>query len=506
MSGWKKALLGSGGAGGGTIPAEAFYYFNDRKSTVPNPGMRLITGDLSGNMYHLTYRAGNNNATYNGSQNEYSLNLFDKDGNYQSTSYVWRSDISSSNSFMDSSSMNVMTDYSDGTVMVNGFMEAAYISAYYPGYFADWSESNFTTAPDDQFALSATNFYFFNKDPLHLLSSGDRVVRNRYYDGSSWRLGFTKFNAAMSSVSWTKYWNQSWNGENYSTVDDNDNVYIVATSNSYRSFGVIKVNSSGALQWAREIGNFSDLEVRGCTFNPTSGDLIMVAQARYVDGNNDRSSIIVSLDVSSGTTVNWCKFLHPADDRNLYPGNPCVDEDGNIYMLIRGYGMYSPSGYMYSWGCIGVFSCESDGTARWANGFDPNGKNNSHGQNFQGCDCKSLAYDPTTGMVLGAGESNEYGSNLGAFAFRIFSDGSGTDVNTEYQLGSTSYYVCYYSWSIDNSSGNLTYGNETNYINSNNAWSGTWGNASGTVTNTSLSLSDGNTNDSSNMQDSGPIS
>lgn len=504
MANWK-ALLGKAG-GGGFVSTNAFYYYNSRLNIIPNSGFRTLSGDADGNFYHLTYRRGGSEPEYNNqNRNEYSINLFDKDANYQSTSYVWRSDLSSSNSFYDSNGMNIFSN-SDGTgILTNGFMEAAYLNSYYPMYVGEWSNSNFTTGPDAQYAVYRTDVWYqlAGKDNWRIDSNGNNIILHRSRHSNANYTAVTKFNSDFSSVSWAKYFQDGTNNNRYFDIDDNDNIYIGIENDNYAKNGVTKINSSGVVQWSKQYGQWSDNECEGIVYNAATDEVVIVARGKYINGNSDRSIILYAVDAANGT-FSWGNALRPAQQsRSIYGGNPTVDELGNIYVAFRGYGLYSPGGYRSSWGAGGIFSVESDGTMRYANAFDPDGKDSTGGREFDGFECKSSAYDKYTDTVLLAGEGNPSGTSRGSWAARVPADGSLTSTSVEYAMGNSGYNVCYYSYSTDGStSGHLDYASFTpsTYTWSNTAYSGYTN-----PTKTTLSLSDGNINDSGYMKIAGPI-
>lgn len=504
MATWK-ALLGAAG-GGDFVSADAFYYYNSRLNVVPNSGMRTVCGDADGNFYHLTFRRGGSEPEYNNQNlNEYSVNLFDKDANYQSTSYVWRSDISSSNSFYDSNGMNIFPN-SDGTGFVtNGFMEASYISSYYPMYVGNWSRSNFTTGPDSQFAISRTYAYYqlAAKDNLRIDSNGNNIILHRANMAGNMRTVVTKFNSDYSSVAWAKYFEDGVNNNRYFDIDDNDNIYIGIENDNYAKNAITKLNSSGVVQWSKQYGQWTSNEIDGIAYNAATDEVVIVARGRYINGNSDTSIVIYAVDASNGT-FSWGNAVRPyAQSRSLYGVSPTVDELGNIYVGFRGYGLYSPGGYRSSWGAGGVFSVEGDGTMRYANAFDPDGKDSTGGQDYQGFEVKSCAYDKYTDTVLISGEGNPNNTSRGSWAARVPADGSLTSTSVEYAMGNSGYSVCYYSYSTNGStSGHLEY---ASYTPSTYTWSNPPYFGHDDPTKTTLSLSDGNINDSSYMKIAGPI-
>lgn len=502
MATWK-AVLGAAG-GGGFVPTDAFYYYNSRLNVVPNAGMRTVAGDAEGNFYHLTYRRGGSEPEYNNqNRNEYSINLFDKDANYQSTSYVWRSDLTSSYSFYDSSGMNIYPN-PDGTgIITNGFMEAAYINSYYPMYVGEWSPSNFTTAPDAQYAISRTNVWYFGTDHIRIDSNGNNIVLHRTYLSGSYKTTITKFNSDFSSVSWSKYFEDNSSGGNrYMDIDDNDNVYYATETDSYAKIGVTKLNSSGALQWSKQYGQWQDNVCQGIAYNANTDEAVIIARGRYVNGNSDTSIVIFAVDASNGT-FSWGNAVRPAgQSRSIYASNITTDETGNLYMTWRGYGLTTPGGYRGGYGAGGWLSVEGDGTMRFANGFDPDGKDTTGGRDFDGFESKSCAYDKFTDTVLVAGEGNPSGTSRGSWAARVPADGSLTSSSVEYAMGDSGYKVCYYEQLTDGTSGHLSY---ASYTPSTYTWTNSAYDAYTNPTKTTLSLSDGNIDDSSYMKIAGPI-
>ena len=507
MANWK-TLLGTAG-GGGFVSSEAFYYYNSRKNGVPNAGFGLLSGDADGNFYNLLNRTGGSDPEYNNqNRNEYAIDLFDKDANYVSTSYLWRSDSASSNSFYGSNGMNLFPN-ADGTgIVTNGFMEASYINAYSPMYVGNWSRSNFTSGPDSQFAMSRTNTSYQSgtgKDNLRIDSSGNNILLHKTIVSNVTYTAISKFNSDYSSVSWSKYFQDSSSGGNrYMDIDDNDNIYYATENDNYAKIGVTKLNSSGVVQWAKQYGQWSNNTCQGIAYNSTSDEVVVIAVGRNINGNSDRSTVIFSADASNGT-FSWGNALRAyAQNKSIYPNSLTVDEEGNMYMALYGYGLSSPGGYRSSWGSGGIFSVESDGTARYANFFDPDGKNSTGGQDFQGFAAKSGLYDKYTDTVLVSGEGDPTGNSGGSWAARVPADGSLTSTSVEYAMGNSGYSVCYYNLTTNGStSGELEY---ASYTPSTYTWTNSASNNPNTgPTKTTLSLSSGNINDSTNMKIAGPI-
>jgi len=502
MATWK-ALLGTAG-GGDFVSSQAFYYYNSRLNRVPNPSFGLLSGDADGNFYNLLYRTGGSEPEYNNqNRNEYAIDLFDKDANYVSTSYVWRSDLSSSNSFYDSNGMNLFPN-ADGTgIVTNGFMEASYINSYYPMYVGNWSRSNFTSGPDSQFAISRTNVYYqlAAKNNLRIDSNGNNIILHRA-NVSGMKTAISKFNSDYTSLLWSKYFDDNYSDGRHFDIDDNDNIYYAVENDNYQKVAITKTNSSGTVQWIKQYGQKQGTQIQGVAYNAARDEIVVLYSAEYLIGNSNSSLALLSLDASNGNH-SWSNALRPAQQqRNVRGYNLTADAEGNLYMSLSALGLSSPGGYRSSWGTAGIFSVEGDGTARYANAFDPDGKDSTGGQDFQGYNANSCLYDKYTDTVLLCGEGNPYGTSRGSYAARVPADGSLTNSNVEYSMGNSGYSVCYYNIPINNTSGNLHYESYTPTLYS---WSNTSTNSYSDYTKTTLSLSSGNINDSTNMKIAGPI-
>ncbi|MDB4588494.1 hypothetical protein N9095_00785 [bacterium] len=509
MATWK-AVLGATGAAG-YIPSQAFFCAFSRINYVPNREHRLQCGDSEGNAYFMTMHRGNQHAsryTSAGQYQEYALHQFDKDADYQSTGWVYPTP---KNSFMESSGSNLYC-FSDDTILASGFLEDSSISSLYPLYMGEWSPSTFTSGPDTEFALSATaNHYLFGpSDNIVEDSSGNKLINSRVNPGSGYRHAILKYNSDFTSLIWGKYLTGMIRLDTARmTTDDSDNIYMIATGSNYRKVNIVKLNSSGVVQWSREIGENNQAQTGALAINPSTGDLIYVYRDRYVlDAGNQDAAIVVSLDVSNGQTINWKTGIRAGGSgKSLIPVSCDCDVDGNIYIGLDTY-LTGTGGYRYSWGISAVTSLDKDGNFIWANAFDPDGKDSYGGQDFGSVQLKSCSYDKHTHTLLLHKELNKYNGDRWAGFARVPADGSLSDASVEHSIGYGTHAVCYFPVSnaanlASADSSNIYAANYTHTL-TNNALSNTATNIPGSssVTRTSnLNYPTGNVDDSASMYD-----
>jgi hypothetical protein len=444
MATWKAVLGTTGGAG--YIPSQAFYCAFSRINYVPNREHRLQCADSSGNAFFMTMHRGNQHAsryTSAGQYQEYALHYFDKDADYQSTSWVYPTP---KNSFMESNGSNLYC-FNDDTILASGFLEDSSIGTY-PLYMGLWSPSTFTSGPDTEFALSSpANHYLFGpSDHITEDSSGNKLINTRVNPGPGYRQAILKYNSDFTSLLWSKVFTGMVRLDTARlTTDDDDNIYMIATGSNYRRVNIMKVNSSGVLQWSREIGENNQAQTGALAINPVTGDLIYVYRDRYVlDAGNQDAAVIVSLDPSNGQTINWKTGARAGGSgKSFMPVSLDCDADGNIYIGVATY-LSGTGGSRYSWGLSMVMSLDKDGDFLWANAFDPDGKDSSGGQDYYSAQLKHCSYDKYTHTLLIMEELNRTNGDKWAGFARVPADGSLSSATVEHSIGYSTHAVCYF--------------------------------------------------------------
>ena len=207
-----------------------------------------------------------------------------------------------------------------------------------------------------RYNFSGTNYSTFKPRKGKSLSTGKQVFIAQVQYSGSYYATIICINAD-GSVEWCKRLtpgsNSSSEGEPYHlTIDSNDNIYFTfegdepnadGTAGSDRRFFVIKMNSSGALQWQKVFKSLGSDNSFISSFTHPNG-LAVDSNYLYITNtrNNARAQQIVTLNVSDGTVYAVKHFgsdgttrAKPATfDYQEHSGSFLVkDVSGDFYML-----------------------------------------------------------------------------------------------------------------------------------------------------------------------------
>ncbi|MFH0702176.1 MAG: SBBP repeat-containing protein [bacterium] len=140
-------------------------------------------------------------------------------------------------------------------------------------------------------------------------------------------------------------------------VDSSGNIYITGCqySDAYGNFdiAVIKLNSSGTMQWQKKIGGASDDRGNGITID-NSGNVYLTG---YQSSDSYGTEDIAVIKLDSSGTIQWQKKIGGANSDISY--EIAVDNSGNVYA----------TGYQFSnvYGNYDIFliKLDSSGTIQW---------------------------------------------------------------------------------------------------------------------------------------------
>lgn len=174
--------------------------------------------------------------------------------------------------------------------------------------------------------------------------------------------------------------------------DSSGNTYVCGTSNSsgWDNLQIAKYNSSGAIQWQRQLGN-------GSGSNEGRGVAVDASSNVYICGTANVGGVvsIVLAKYNSSGTIQW--------QRRLYTGNGdagyaiATDSSGNVYVC----GMDNTSSY----GSFIIAKYDTSGTIQWQRKL-AGGSSNYEVANGIGVDGSGNVY------VVGYGPDGTRGSNV----------------------------------------------------------------------------------------------
>ena len=164
-------------------------------------------------------------------------------------------------------------------------------------------------------------------------------------------------------VQWQKVYSHSNSDNIYDLeVDSNDDVVVAVKSyfNGVGRYGVFKVNSSGVLQWSKQVYHGSGdgpNDAPGLMFIDSSDNIYINGYSNKDTGGGSTYQYFMTRFNSSGTlTLN--RHLRRSSGYNIYGTDVVADNSGNIY--IAGYGRISSN-----YNKVGIGKYNSSGTLQW---------------------------------------------------------------------------------------------------------------------------------------------
>ena len=151
-------------------------------------------------------------------------------------------------------------------------------------------------------------------------------------------------------------------------IDSSDNIFVVGnTSQSGNTYILVaKYNTSGTLQWQNSFGDSTETYGYGIT-SDSSGNL-------YVCGpyfTTDRKTSVFKLN-SSGT-VQWARQItNPTSSGDVFGTNIAVDSSGNVYVCMSGEG----SGHSSEWRIVKLDTSQN---ISWERNLNPSGSSEVFG-------------------------------------------------------------------------------------------------------------------------------
>ena len=245
----------------------------------------------------------------------------------------------------------------DFTASIDTVNKISYLAAYQSGRLRIRKITNTGTISwAKKYAFSGTDYSFFEPRKGKSLSTGKQVFIAQVNYSGAYYVTVICINAD-GSVEWCKRItpgsNSSSEGEPYHlTIDSNDNIYFTfegdepnadGTAGSNRRFFVLKLNSSGVIQWQKVFKSLSSTNSFISSFTHPNG-LAVDSNYLYITNtrNNALSQQIVTLNVSDGTVYavkHWgsdgTTRAKPATfDFKSHSGSFLVkDSSGDFYML-----------------------------------------------------------------------------------------------------------------------------------------------------------------------------
>lgn len=194
-------------------------------------------------------------------------------------------------------------------------------------------------------------------------------------------------------------------------VDSSGNVFAGGYNEVNVNSGIAKWNSSGTIQWQKNIAPGTGEVYTSAVATDSSGNSFWVFQH---NATPTRNSII---KIDSGGTVQWQRYLSTSDDLPL--GAIAVDASGNVYTSFRDQ---TSSGW-----AIGIVKYDTSGTLQWQKRIY-----NSGAQSFNGV--AKLFIDGAGNLVVAGSQS---GSSYG-FISSITTSGTLNWQRTVYMTGGAS--------------------------------------------------------------------
>jgi len=319
----------------GTWPTQQFYWIGELYGSVPN----------STNGYSIALDS-SNNVYFTGTSQESGTTDF-QTAKYNSLGVIqWQRSLGSSN--YDAGS-GIAVD-SSGNVYIIGSTNPG------TGQF-DCEIAKYNTSGTIQWQRSLGGANYENGYAIAVDSAANVYVVGRSNDAGTFDILIAKYNTSgtiqwqrrLSNVSYT----DSGNGI---ATDSSGNVYITGSSSTAiggQYFITAKYNTSGTLQWQRQIGDGSfSYDGRGIAVDASSNV--------YVCSTSDPAgtgSFIVIAKYDTSGAIQWQRSLKPSGGALANSQGISVDASGNVYVI----GFDNTSGsYFYQ-----ITKYNTSGTIQW---------------------------------------------------------------------------------------------------------------------------------------------
>jgi len=208
----------------------------------------------------LEFKVRTNSSTTASSVDTWSMAVSDADGalyslgNYRTfQNALTKTDLNYTDLAAHTGSTNTGSTYSNGRVILTSTGAPIVCSPDNANLYINRLSSSLTAI--SSFRLAYSGRYFRYHCQAALLSDGSILCLAAFNAGNttSNQLALTLLNSTASSVTWARYINAGNADFNTMAVDASNNIYILYTENpNGGDLRLIKYNSSGVLQWAKQ--------------------------------------------------------------------------------------------------------------------------------------------------------------------------------------------------------------------------------------------------------------
>lgn len=218
---------------------------------------------------------------------------------YAQGSYLQSATVSS-----DGNKVYFVGGYTDGT----GAESGGVIYDFAKGGYINGTYSITDTANNPAYILSSTTD-----------SSGNLIVDGWINNATN---GITISLASnLSSINWQKVISATYLIS--SSYDNSGNVYVSGPNTGNNNARVVKYNSSGVLQFQKDIATANVQTYVTAAANPSTGEYYLAFRE-----NSTTAQVFLFYFNAAGTTNTWKRVLN----KELYPGQIVVDSSANVYI------------------------------------------------------------------------------------------------------------------------------------------------------------------------------
>jgi hypothetical protein len=218
-----------------------------------------------------------------------------------------------------------------------------------------WSLVKYDSAASLQFQKKLATGQYSNMKNIGKDSSGNVYACGLVYNGSTYRTGIVKYNSS-GVVQWQRQYDSGQENSGQVCVDTSGNVYFISGSSAYGGNSLVKLSTSGSLQWQTGL-TFTN----GMAFNAvtTDGTSVFVGANQTPSFSNDTRTFLLSFTASAGD-LNFATQISVLTYVNA--SGVAYDSSGNVY--VTAYYDYENASILMKFNSSGTlqWSLQSTGT------------------------------------------------------------------------------------------------------------------------------------------------